>query len=691
MDAQALARQALAAHQRGDLAAALEAYDQLLARAPNVPDLHFNRGVALAQLQRFSEALAAYNRALKLDGNFVLALHPRGLAQARLGRHSEALDSYDAAIRAEPRNAVAWSDRAVTLWALERQDEAMASCDKALALHPRLVPALLARGGFLREQAHLAQALAVFGQALALDSSNADAWNEQGALLRMLGRSDDALASYNRALALKPDCKQALRDRAVLLSVDKRDPGAAMADFERLLALDPEYPRAEGDLLHMKMKVADWNGHDEAVARLTDGVRAGRLVASPFVFQAMSRDPADLMACARLYAESMHPPRRSKPFAVARRERIRIGYMAGEFREHATALLMAGVFEHHDRAAFEIVAVDNGASDGSAMRARLEAAFDSFLEIGQMSDDDAAAAIRDAGIDILVDLNGYFGAARMEVFARRPAPVTVNYLGFPGTLAIPTMDYIIADAVVLPPEEERFFSEAVVRLPFSYQCNDDRRVIGPATSRAAHGLPDDVFVFCSFNQSYKLTPDWFSLWMRILAAVPGSLLWILEDNAQLPANLRREAERRGVAGERLVFAPRIPAADHLARLALADLSLDCEPYNAHTTASDALWAGVPHLTCPGTAFAGRVAASLLKAADLPELIAPDREAYMRRAVALATERTALAALRGRLAQNRTRCALFDTARFTRHLEAAYRRMWESRLSGEKPRGFDVPA
>jgi predicted O-linked N-acetylglucosamine transferase (SPINDLY family) len=325
------------------------------------------------------------------------------------------------------------------------------------------------------------------------------------------------------------------------------------------------------------------------------------------------------------------------------------------------------------------------------MRARLERAFDRVVPIAALSDGAAAAAIGAAGIDILVNLNGWFGKPRMALFAGRAAPVQVNYLGFPGTLGASYMDYIIADRIVIPEGEERFYDEAVVRLPDSYQANDDKRARPAPSSRAAHGLPPDAFVFCNFNQSYKLAPETFALWMRLLRRCPQSVLWLLHDHDAVLPRLRALAQSQGVAAERLVFAPLIPLEEHLSRVALADLFLDSLPYNAHTTASDALWAGVPLVTRRGTAFPGRVAASLLAAAGLPELITETAEDYEALAVALASDTQRLAALRAKLAQNREACALFDTARFTRNLESAYRIMMARQRSGGTPQGFAVPA
>jgi predicted O-linked N-acetylglucosamine transferase (SPINDLY family) len=403
-----------------------------------------------------------------------------------------------------------------------------------------------------------------------------------------------------------------------------------------------------------------------------------------------------LARCAEVYAASFHPtdgavaaaPLPAMPPLKGRR--LRIGYLSGEFQDQATMVLMAGVLEQHDRSRFEIIGVDNGDADGSALRRRVAAALDRRVPIAGLDDPRAAALIREHGVDVLVNLNGYFGRARNGVFALRAAPVQVNYLGFPGTLGAGWMDYLVADDIVIPPGEEAHYREAVVRLPGSYQANDGRRPIdaGPV-SRAQAGLPEGAFVFCSFNNLYKLTPDVFDVWMGLLRRVPGSVLWLLLTAPEAQENLAREAAARGVDPARLVWAATLPHARHLARLRLADLMLDTLPYNAHTTGSDALWAGLPMLTCRGASFAGRVGASLLHSVGLPELITPDLVAYAATAERLARHPAELQALRQRLAAARAQGALFDTVRQCRLLEQSFVTMAQRHADGLPPQGFQV--
>ena len=618
-----------------------------------------------------------------------LTQHATALWQA--GQRAAALAVFDRAVTDEPENAEAWNNRGAALQGLGRAQEALASYARALAVRPGHADALYNRATVLGHLKRLAEALADHDRLLALRPDHAAAWSGRGGVLWDMKRIPEALASYDKAIALEPSYAEALFKRGHLQWSENRNSAAAIRDMESALRADPDHPYARGDLLHLKMHIGDWRGFERDVALLHGGVRADRPVAQPFVYLALSDSPADIHKCARIFADRQYPPA-SALWRSRRHRKIRLGYVSGEFREQATAYLAAGLYESHDRGKFELVAFDNGRNDKGPIRRRLEAAFGKFVPIAELSDLEAAAKIQAEEIDILVNLNGYFGRERTGIFAYRPAPIQVSYLGFPATMGADYIDYILADPIVIPDEECQHYNEKVVRLPGTYQVNDYRSYPSPAPpARAAHGLAEKSFVFCNFNQSYKLTPATFALWMRILKQVDGSVLWLLENNPDFPGNMRREAERQGVDGGRLVFAPQLSMADHLARLALSDLFLDSLPYNAHTTASDALWAGVPLVTACGNAFAGRVAASLLQAAGLAELVTQSLEEYEALAVRLAKDTAALAILRRKLAENRAAAPLFDTDRCRRHIEAAYARMWHIHQLGQDPQGFDVPS
>ena len=705
---------------------AVESYDRALAVQPEMVAAIVNRAAAMAALHRFDDAIRGYDRVLAMQPSNVWALVQRGLVHRTLGRPQAALADYDRALALNPAlddaqyyrgvamldlqraaealaafdavmptyqgNAEMLNNRGVALWNLKRPAEALESYERALALEPQFVEAWGNRGLALRDLRRPEEAIASFDQVLRLEPRNAVAWNSRGNVLRDTKDFVAALESYSRAVEMRPDYAEGLINRGYTNWTLKRY-DAGTADVERGLALDPDWPYGRGELLHVQMYSGDWHDFDARKVELEQLVRAGKRAVQPFIFQAIAQTPEDSQSCSRSWMQDKYPPLAGKdhdPAAHREHEKIRIGYLSGEFRHQATAILMAGLYERHDRAKFEIVAIDAGSNDGSEMRARLEKAFDHWIDIAKQSDEEAAQVIASAGIDILVNLNGYFGDARMGVFAQRPAPVQVNYLGFPATLGAPYIDYIIADQTVIPESEKEFYDEQVVYLPGCYQANDDKgRPMAQRPSRADAGLPAKGFVFCNFNSAYKLTPENFDGWMRILKAVDGSVLWLMESTAAYAGNLRREAEKRGVSGERLIFAPDLLPTQHLARLQLADLFLDGLPYNAHTTGSDALWAGVPLITRRGTTFPGRVAASLLAAAGLPELVTESAADFEALAIKLAGDPKALKTLRDKLAKNKTSCALFDTDLFRKNIEAAYRTMWERWLAGEKPRGFAV--
>ena len=615
-----------------------------------------------------------------------------GVIRFQEGHPAEALEFFDRAAARQPGFAIL-SNRGAALQLLGRFEEALASYDAALALEPDNAVLLYNRGRTLQDLGRFEEALASYQYSLALNPNSAPTLNNAANTLRALKRYPDALAFFDRALAIQPFYAEALYNRGNLQWSGNGDYHAALRDLEKALALDPDYDYAPGELLYLRLRGGDWRDFEDQRARINAGVRAGRRVVQPFHYQALSDSPVELQACAVIFTNHHFPP--AAPVATAKRSprnKIRLGYVAGEFREHATSWLMAGLFESHDRDKFELVAFDNGWDDKSPMRARLNAAFGKIIDISRLSNRQAAERIAAEEIDILVNLNGYVGLHRTGVFAHRPAPIQVNYLGSPATMGAPYMDYIIADRILIPPDEEQYYTEKAVILPDSYQVNDSSRAAaGAAPSRADCGLPENAFVFCSFNSSYKLTPEIFAVWMNILKAVPKSVLWLLENNPDFAANLRRAAMAAGVGAERLIFAPMVPLERHLARMQQADLFLDLLPCGGHTTASDALWAGVPLVTCRGHTFGGRVAASLLNAVGLPELVAENLQAYQALALGLAGDLARLKALRGKLAQNRLTMPLFDTARFTRHIEAAFNSMWENFQHGQAPRDFAVPA
>lgn len=682
----AMFQRALVLHRQAQIAHAESLYKEILGRElRHFGALHY-LGVIEGQRGNCEAAVALIDRALRIDPNSAPAHSNRGIFLRKLGRHEEALASFERAIAIKSDHAEALYNRGNVLRQLERHEEALASYASALAIKPDYAEAHYSRGNVLTDLRQPREALASYDRALAIRPAFADALVNRGYVLLELGRNEEALASYDRALAIRPDFAEAFYNRGIALTVLKRH-GEAIADFETVLRLDPDYPYARGKLIHAKLECCDWSDYESDVAAVMRDIRAGKRACQPFTGLAIADSPSDQLLCARLYAQDVRPES-AVPFwqgECYRHDRIRVAYLSADFREHPVAYLTAGLFERHDRARFEPIAISFGPDGPSAMRARLERVFERFIDVREKSDIEVARLLRALEVDIAVDLMGFTTDSRPQILASRPAPVQVNYLGYPGSMGTGFIDYIVADRTVIPETSRHHYGEKIVYLPDTYQANDStRRIADHAPSRREAGLPDGGFVFCSFNNTYKIAPAVFDIWMRLLHDVEGSVLWLLESHAAAAANLRREAAAKSIAPERLVFAPRIAVEDYLARYRLADLFLDTLPYNAGTTASDALWAGLPVVTCLGESFAGRMAGSLLNAVGLPELVAGSLEDYAALAERLAKNGDVIAAIRAKLARNRLTHPLFDTARFCRHIEAAYMAMHECRARGEPP-------
>jgi protein O-GlcNAc transferase len=662
---------------------ALEGVDRLLAAAPNLAEAWLGRGNILFVLKRYEEALEAYQRSLALKAALPEACLGRANVLNALKRHEEALGAYNQALAINPNQAGAWLGRGNVFDELKRNDDALAAYDKALALAPDLAEAWLARGNLLSRLNRLAEASSAFDRVSAIIPDFPEALLGRGNILFALKRYDDALAAYDRALAIKPSLSEAQLGRGNVFSVLKRHRDAADA-YAAVLEAAPQQPFTKGLLLHQKMLCCEWSGTDTLIQEIERDIAEGKPSIEPFAWQGIATSPQSLRSCAEIYNRAKFPAcdKISQPPFSTFHQKIRVGYVSGEFRDQATSHLIVGLLEQHDSSQFEIYGFDNGWDDRSKIRERIDAALYKMIDIRQLSDASALAAIREHEIDILVNLNGYFGEHRTQLFAQRAARIQVNYLGFPGTLGASYMDYIIADRCVIPEDHKHFYQEKVVRLPHCYQANDRKKGIatrGP--TRAESSLPDTGFVFCCFNNSYKILPAVFDCWMRILLQIDSSVLWLFGDNQPTAENLSREAAARNVNPERLIFAKQLPLADHLARHRLGDLFLDTLPYNAHTTGGDALWAGLPVLTCLGNTFAGRVGASLLRAVGLPELITSSLDDYGETAVKLAMNPENLAAIKQKLADHRLTAPLFDTTLYTKGIEKAYSTMYERRLAG----------
>ena len=634
---------------------------------------------------RHAEVAELCERLTLADPRSVEAWHLLGVARLALGCPQDALAALDRALDLDRSRPGIWSARAAGLVALGRDEAGIGACRDALAMDPDNVLVLNVLGVALRRLGRAEEALATYDRALAIAPDFLDALCNRGAALSDLGRFGEALAAHDRAVAAAPRGVQALSNRAALLTLLGR-PIEAARDLEAVVALDPRHPRVLGDLLHVRRQACDWRD-DAALRQAVRGeLAAGRAAISPFAALAAFDDPALHRLAASLAAPAAVPsPVPSRPMPGGR---VRVAYLSADLHDHATARLMAGVLEAHDRERFEIIALSYGPDLGGALRERIDAAFERRIDVRRLSDAQVAAQARERGVEILIDLKGYTQDGRPGILAHRAAPVQVSWLGYPGTLAAPYVDYVIADAVVLPPGAEADWSEAVVRLPL-YQPNDALAPAGVTASRAQAGLPDDAFVFACLNNPAKITPETFAAWMEVLKRAPGAVLWLYEGSPGVATNLRSEARSAGIDPARLVFAAPAPHAEHLGRQGLADLMLDTWPYGAHTTASDALRMGVPLLTLPGKSFASRVGASLLTALDLPDLIAQDVQTYTATAVRLAHDRSALDALKVLLDKALRASPVFDPAALARRLEAAFEALHARAQAGLPPASFDI--
>lgn len=675
------------AAQTNDPLQAVELFGRAIAINPDFVVAHYNRGVTLQVLNRHDEALESYERAVGLKPDHAEALCNRGNALLELKRRDEALESYERALKLKPDYAEALSNRANVLLELQLFDAALESCERALRIKPDYAEALSNRGNALRGLRRHDEALGSYERALKLKPDYAQALSNRGVALQELMRLDEALESHERAVMLKPGYAEAHYNRGVTLREMQRL-DETQECYERALKIKPDYAFLYGIWLFTKAKICNWGGAEKQFAELFEKIRKNEKVTPPFPVLAFTDSLPLQRKAAEILVGDKHPasPALAAMPKKAGHEKIRIGYYSADFHNHATAYLMAELFERHDRTRFELVAFSFGPDKSDEMRKRVSAAFDRFIDVRNESDKDIALLSRNIGIDIAVDLKGFTQDMRVGIFSYRAAPLQVNYLGYPGTMGAGYIDYLIGDGTLIPETSREQYSEKIVYLPNSYQVNDRKRAIAERTfTRKELGLPDVGFVFCCFNNNYKITPATFDGWMRILNRVEGSVLWLLEDNATAAGNLRKEAGARGVDAARLIFAGRMPLAEHLARHRAADLFLDTLPCNAHTTASDALWAGLPVLTCMGEAFASRVAASLLKAIDLAELVTTTQEQYEVLAVDLAANPERLGQIKLKLERNRLTTPLFDTALFTRHLEAAYTQMVE-RYQADLPPG-----
>jgi protein O-GlcNAc transferase len=671
---------------------ALAIYDTILKSAPMDCDAGYNRGVMLSRLGRHEDAFETYDRVLAQRPDHAPAWFNRGNIAAMLGRFDDAIRSYERALAFAPHHLDALANRGDALKALGRHHEAIAAYEEVLRKNPRLRRVHNNRGNALFALRRYGEAVSSFQAALALDADDPEILFNLGRALQELERDCEAIAAFDRLLRISPQHADACYSRGnSLLKVGC--PQDAAAAYRDALAFDPAHSHAFAGQLRAACAICDW----ETVARLADDLELrlanGKAGIEPLQLMSLPTSPAIQLACARacVHRKTAHIPAQ-RACASRRHEKIRLAYLSADFGRHVVGTVIPELLELHDRERFELLGFSFGLDDGSDIRARIGRAFDRFYDVHALSDAEFADVMRENEVDIAVDLMGHTRQARIEILAHRPAPIQVSYLGYPGTTGADFIDYILADEIVAPAKDQPFFSEKIVQLPDCYLPNDvrQREIAERIPARRELGLPEQGFVFCAFTQNYKITASMFEIWMRLLRAVEGSVLWLAQSTDMTQANLLREAKARGVEPSRLIFAPRVERmTEHLARQRRADLYLDTLPYNAHTTAANALCAGLPVLTCKGDTFASRVCASVLTAAGLPELVTSTLAHYEALAVRLASQDSLLQSLQRRLEAGRADCALFDTHRLCRNVERAYATMWEIYRRGEPARGFRV--
>ena len=678
-------------YNQGQYEKVLDTAKLLISLFPKVITLHYIQGASYAALKRYDAAIDSYKQAIKIKPDFAEAYNNLGDALKDKGELDAAIDSYKQAIKIKPDFAEAYNNMGIALKDKGELDAAIDSYKQAIKIKPDFAEAYNNMGTSLQNVGELDAAIDNYKQAIKIKPDFAEAYNNMGTSLQNMGELDAAIDSHKQAIKIKPNYASAYNNIGIALK-DKGELDAAIDNYKQALTIKPDYEIARAQKLHQQAHICDWMAieqDNEAIPKLGTFIQS----VSPFGILSLEDAPELHRLRSEIYAKSKFPQKTlpPSPRPTQKPKRLRIGYFSADFYNHATMYLMAKVFEAHDTEQFEIYAYSFGPEENDEMRQRLINAVDVFDDVKEMSDKDIALLARQDKIDIAVDLKGFTKDSRTGIFSYRAAPIQISYLGYPGTMGAGFIDYIIADKVVIPEEDKPYYSESVIYLPHSYQVNDNTRVIsGRSVTKFSLRLPEQGFVFCCFNQNYKISPAEFNIWMRLLTKIKGSVLWLLKSNKWAESNLRVEAEKWGVSGDRLIFAERLPQAEHLARQKLADLFLDTFNVNAHTTASDALWSGLPIVTKLGQGFAARVAGSLLAAIDMPELITDTEQDYEALILDLATNPERLGAIKIKLAANRLSKPLFDTELFTKHLEDGYQRAYQQYFDGKKPEAIYVP-
>ena len=684
-------QQAIGLHQQGLLREAQTIYEQIIKMQPNHFDALDLLATIAAQTKNFEKAVDLWSKAIKSNPNDAATYSNQGLALHELNRFESAIASYDQAVKLKPDFAQAYYNRGNALKELKQFKSAIASYDQALKIKPDFVKVYYNRGNALKELKQFDEAIINYNKAISLKPDNAEAYNNLGFLLDELKQFDQAMVHYHKAISIKPDFAEAYNNLGGVLSELKRY-NEALTHFNQSIKINPEIDYLLDNLTHTKMQLCDWDGIDLLTNRLIENTLKHNKISNPFVSIALIDSPELHHQTAKIYADTRYPENKILPGLTKypKHPKIRIGYFSADFREHPVSYLTAELFELHNRDQFEIIAFSFGVNTQDHLRKRLEEGFDQFLDVKDQTAQEIAILARQMEIDIAIDLGGFTSDCRTEIFAMRAAPIQLSYIGYLGSMGANYFDYLIADPTIIPQTHQQYYAEKIVYLP-SYQVNDTKREISEKRfTRSELGLPLNGFVFCCFNSVYKITPSTFDSWMRILLSLEDSVLFLLDENETATNNLKKQAKLRGVSENRLIFAKPLPLPEYLARYRIADLFLDTLPYNAGTTASDALRMGLPVLTLMGESFASRMAASLLNAVGLVELITTNQKAYESLAIELASHPKRLEAVRNKLRDKLKTSALFNPMLFTQLLEYAYLAMYQRYQDDLAPDHIAVP-
>jgi predicted O-linked N-acetylglucosamine transferase (SPINDLY family) len=682
---QSIFQQAIKHTEQANFSQAKLLFNYILKIQPKNFDALYAMGFISGVENNHQEAVNYSLKALKIKPDALEVNINCAKALQEIGKHLDSVRYHQKAIFLSPNNHEVWLGCGKSLQSLKRYDEAIAHYDKALSLNPEFAPAWSNKGNALNELRRYDEAITHFDKALSLNPEFAPAWSNKGNVLNELRYYDEAIAHFDRSLSLKPDYAEAWLNKGVSLNELKRY-DEAITHFDKALSFNSDIDWTFGDLVHTKMKMCAWSGLADLLEMVSKKVMADESVISPLPIIALNDNVLLHKKSSEIYIEKKFPKNLSLGpiHKYPLKDKIRIGYFSADLRNHPVSFLTSELFELHDKNKFEIIAFSFGADDKSPMRSRLCQAFNQFIDVSNMSDLNIAKLSRDLNINIAVDLGGHTAGGRTGIFSFLAAPIQLSYIGYLGTMGAEYFDYLIADEAILPLDLQKFYSEKIIYLP-CFQVNDRKRTISDKKyTKAELGIPETAFVFCCFNNNYKIMPDTFDRWMKILGNVKGSILFLYAENKWAEENLRKHAESKDINSARLIFGGHLPNDEYLARYRVCDLFLDTFPYNAGTTASDALWAGLPVLTMTGNSFASRIAASLLSAIGLPELITTSQAEYESMAIELAQNPQKLAFIKQKLANNRLTTPLFDTPLFTKNLEAAYIKMHERYRTGLKP-------